>query len=319
MLFRQAETRLTMPTADWAQAVDGCVASFFTRPGSPRFSQQGRGRALVRLSGSGRSWGMEFKQVVGTRRSIRYFKTWKPVEREKIQVMLEAANRASRAMNADFAKAIVVDRQNLSADVLNAARTPTTTPAYDQAPVHIYWYLDMTYMEGSQQRLKDLVDIGALTSAQGWSHAYVDEVVYPTVLEPIKENPMLLAGIGAVEAGLAICQAQLAAVDEGLGGCLHAFNADAVKDLLTPPDHWLPLWVLLVGYPAEDPEAGGQRPRRPLAESFYEGAFGSDSGWQEDPAVTARLTEAGMLQRPAPLPERPEELRALARMFGLPE
>ncbi len=262
---------------------------------------------------------MEFKQVIGTRRSIRYFKPWKPVERGKIQVMLEAANRASRAMNADFAKAIVVDRTELGPDVLEAARTPTTTPAFDQAPVHIYWYLDMTYMDGVQERLKLLVDIGALTPAHGWSHAYVDEVVYPTVIEPLKQNPMLLAGMGAVEAGLAICQALLAAVDEDLGACLHAFNAEALKDLLKPPDHWVPLWVMLVGHPAEEPEAGGARPRSPLREVYYEGSYGPENGWEEDPEVTARLTEAGMIQRQAPLPERPEELRALARMFGLPE
>lgn len=262
---------------------------------------------------------MEFKQVVGNRRSIRYFKPWKPVERDKIQALLESANRSSRAMNADCAKAVVVNRNDLGADVLEAARTPTTTPAFDQAPVHIYWYLDMAYMEGAQERLKMLVDVGALTAAQGWSHVYVDEVVYPTVIEPIKQDPMLMGGLGAVEAGLAICQAQLAAVDEGLGACLHAFNAEAVKGLLNPPDHWIPLWVMLVGYPAEDPEAGGQRPRSPLHEVFFEGSYGPENGWREDPEVTARLKEAGMIQRPAPLPERSEELRALARMFGLPE
>jgi membrane-associated phospholipid phosphatase len=29
------------------------------------------------------------------------------------------------------------------------------------------------------------------------------------------------------------------------------------------PDTWQPTWLMLLGYPAEDPEAGGQRPRRP--------------------------------------------------------
>ncbi len=33
---------------------------------------------------------MEFKQVMGNRRSIRYFEPDKPVEKEKIQYMLEA-------------------------------------------------------------------------------------------------------------------------------------------------------------------------------------------------------------------------------------
>jgi len=46
---------------------------------------------------------VEFKEVVGRRRSIRYFLPWKPVPREKTQIVLEAARLASRAGNADFA------------------------------------------------------------------------------------------------------------------------------------------------------------------------------------------------------------------------
>ena len=57
---------------------------------------------------------MEFKQVIGNRRTIRFFDPNRPVEPEKIQVMLEAANRASRAVNADFAKAIVCYRDELT-------------------------------------------------------------------------------------------------------------------------------------------------------------------------------------------------------------
>jgi nitroreductase len=34
---------------------------------------------------------MELKQAIGTRRSIRYYQSWRPVELSKIQRMLEAA------------------------------------------------------------------------------------------------------------------------------------------------------------------------------------------------------------------------------------
>ena len=37
---------------------------------------------------------MEFKEVIRRRRSIRFFEPDKPVEREKIQIMLEAARLA---------------------------------------------------------------------------------------------------------------------------------------------------------------------------------------------------------------------------------
>ena len=60
---------------------------------------------------------MEFKEVVGTRRSVRFFRPWRPVEREKIQVIFEAANRSSRSVNADYPRAVVVNRVDLDADL----------------------------------------------------------------------------------------------------------------------------------------------------------------------------------------------------------
>src|SRR5438270_10656444 len=109
----------------------------------------------------------------------------------------------------------------------------------------------------------------------------------------------------------------LAGVDEGLGVCLHAFNISLAKELLKIPDTWIPMWMLLVGYPADEPRAGGQRPRRPLSQHFFRGQHGNP--WQEIPAVTERLKREGMIQEQAPLPDRKEEIRELARRFGLPE
>jgi hypothetical protein len=40
---------------------------------------------------------MELKQVIGNRRSIRYFEPDKPVEKEKIQVILDPIDPARRA------------------------------------------------------------------------------------------------------------------------------------------------------------------------------------------------------------------------------
>ena len=43
---------------------------------------------------------MEFKEVIGRRRSIRFFDPDRPVEREKIQKMLEAARLAGQSLGA---------------------------------------------------------------------------------------------------------------------------------------------------------------------------------------------------------------------------
>jgi nitroreductase len=259
---------------------------------------------------------MEFKQVIGDRRTIRYFEPNRPVEVEKIQIMLEAANRASRAVNANFTKAVVCYRDELSPEVRERIKTPTTTVQLDLAPVAIFWYGDMQFAEGGAERLKELVDLGALPVTHGWSHAYVDDVAFGQVVMPMSRDQLAATWAVSVESGLAICQAMLAGVDEGLGVALSAFSADAVKDVLNIPDHWIPHWVLLVGYPAEDPKAGGQRPRPPLSHNFFRGTC--DTPWEEIPEVTERLKREGMIQAPMDAESRAAEIRKLAERFGLP-
>ena len=77
------------------------------------------------------------------------------------------------------------------------------------------------------------------------------------------------------------------------------------------------LEVLLVGYPAEEPQGRGQRQRWPLSDNNSVGRWGNH--FEEDPEVTERRQEQGMIQDPAPLPWRKEELRTLSGAFGLPE
>jgi nitroreductase len=260
---------------------------------------------------------MEFKQVVGDRRTIRYFDPTTPVEPEKIQIMLEAANRASKSVNGDYARAVVCYRDELGDDVIEQLKTPTTTVQFDLAPVAIFWFGSSDYVTTGQQRLKELVDLGVLNATHGWSHAYVDEVAYAQVVKPFSEDPMLNLWMVSVECGQAIAHAMLAAVDEGLGVGLSAFNGDVAKEALKVPDDLIPMWVMLVGYPAEDAKAGGQRPRRPLSEVFHRGQWGTP--FEEDPDVTERLRQEGMIQPAADGgPARQEEVRELAERFGLP-
>ena len=261
---------------------------------------------------------MEFKRVVGTRRSNRFLKPWKPVERAKIQAIFEAANRASRSVNADYPRALVVNRDDLSDEIRDALRNPTTSVELDLAPTYIFWYFDSNYIDGAQDRLKELVRQHAITPAHGWSEAYVDEVVWKQVLEPFKNNPAAITFMGAVETGIAICNALNAAVDEGLGTCLHAFTApDVIKEHFGVPDSWVPVWLQLVGYTLEEPEAGGQRPRRPLSYSYFEG--NCDTPFEEDPEVTEYLKREALIQTPGPFPYRAQEVKMISRMFGLPE
>jgi nitroreductase len=261
---------------------------------------------------------MEFKEVIGRRRSIRHFDPDRPVEREKIQIILEAMRLASRAVNADFIKVIVVERDKLSLDILNALKTPVAATNYDMAPLHLYLFGDMKAIERDHAgRLKELVDVGVLTPSHGWSHKFVDELVWPLILSPLIQDEKRHMTTVAFDCGVAACQGLLVAYDEGLGACLSSFMLPpAVKEALAVPDHWLPTWSLVVGYPL-DWEDGGQRPRQPFEDLFFEGRYGRP--FKRDEKVVEKLKEAKMITAPAPLPGRKDQLREWSRRYGLPE
>ena len=68
--------------------------------------------------------------------------------------------------------------------------------------------------------------------------------------------------------------------------------------------------------PAEDAEAGGQRPRLPFEEIFFEGD--ATTRFLRDAGVVRELELAGLLGAPAPAADRFDELKRLAQMFGYP-
>lgn len=261
---------------------------------------------------------VEFKEVVGRRRSIRYFEPGKPVEREKIQIMLETMRLASCAVQAHWLRAIVVERDKLPPEKLAMLKTPVAALTLDLAPVHIYLFCDLGVVNRIKgARLKELVDVGALNPTHGWSHKFADDFVYPQILEPMTKNLQGYLTAAVADAGGAAHQALLAGVDEGLGVCMNTPNPFLTRQVFGVPEDWVPMWVLLVGYPAESWEAGGQRPRPPFEELYFEGDI--NTPFKRDPAVVEKLKQAKMIQPPAPLPGRQEEIRKLAQRFGLPE
>ncbi len=264
---------------------------------------------------------MEFRKTVGSQRTYQYFVPWRPVERSKVQVVLEAARRSSRAVNTAFSKAIVTYRDSLSAEERDRLKTPLSAALFDTAPVCIFWYYDMDARRVAVQERKwptvasgALVDIGALGPPHGWSHRYVQQVVLPEVLMPgLDAGPQ--RG-GNPDAGLAMAQGMLAATDEGLAACLAPFDEAGAKEVLRTPDTWEPVMAMFLGYPAESVEAAGQEPRPDFDKMFFEQRAGEP--FDRDGKVTAQLREVGLVQRPAPVPWREREVRALSRMLGLP-
>jgi nitroreductase len=263
---------------------------------------------------------MEFKQVVGTRRSIRFFQAWRPVEKEKIQKILEAARLQSQHGNAsEIRKAVVVTKGEAPDDLREAIiEALYNQPAAVQAPVHVVWTIDMSGWDHLRDSLRQLLDVRAVNSCYGWSYEYIDNVVMPNPdFNVMAGDHSFAEWLSAFECGLAVGSALLAAVDEGLGTQLMTGKRAEIRKILEMPDHVTPTQVQLVGYPAESIEAGGQRPRPDFESLYFTNRWGEPL--TSDPKVVEELAAAGMIQPAGPLPWRAAEVRALAATFGLPE
>src|SRR3990172_5706476 len=85
---------------------------------------------------------MEVKRVLGRRRSIRYYLPFRPVEREKIQKMLEAARRSSCVGNVNCTRGIVIWKEKASEELIRAITPPLGYQQMHTAPCFIFWYQD---------------------------------------------------------------------------------------------------------------------------------------------------------------------------------
>ena len=262
---------------------------------------------------------MDFFRVSGSRRSVRYFDPDRAVERYKIETIGHATRLASRAMNVPWGKGVVVYRNSLTDEERNGLKTPFAGVEFDLAPVYLFWYSDLAAREDALQGVHyPTVPSGALQDTavygppHGWSQRYVERVVVPQVLMPGLGNRV--RG-GNADTAMALMQGYLAAVDEGLGACLVPFDEEGARRIVDVPQDIEPAAALLIGYAAESTEAGGQRPHGAWDESFFNGD--TNTPYPRDAEVTARLEAEGLLQTPAPLPWRRDEVRALSRGLGL--
>ncbi|MGQ0467061.1 MAG: nitroreductase family protein [Sporichthyaceae bacterium] len=277
---------------------------------------------------------MEFLEAVGSRRSVRWFKTYEPVEREKVQEILEVIRWTTCPGNLQPWRAIVVWRDELDDDTREELlKADNWQGAHVQAPVWIYIFADVDSATTDKFAIntQELIECGALPSAYGWSKTRIIDAIERAVETPagmasiheiLHDLPHEASAAMAYSETVGACAvATLAAVNQGLGTCLHTIGRPSsqakVREILGVPDSWVPVWVQLVGYSAEGQKAGGQRPRRPFEETFFEGKAGVP--FVRDPKVVEKMEREGLLQAPAPTPGRREEQMFLARMYGYPE
>jgi len=259
---------------------------------------------------------MELREVIGRRRSIRFLKPYKAVEPEKIQVMFEAARIASHWGNVQTLRGVAIFKDTATREVLDQLEGIILGWQIKLAPCVIVWYLDPSAVDGQSKSLMQLAEVGAL----GVGPLEVRKEGIKKQLLPIFAgigDVMKQPGISEVDCGQGIAQATLAAFEMGLGTCCLGAGPGGPKlmDAMGTPEGARLLLLQTVGYPLEHWEAGGQRPRQPFEDLFHMNSFGSE--FPRSQAVVDELTADGMFTRPAPLPEREEELEMMRHALGL--
>jgi nitroreductase len=231
------------------------------------------------------------------------------VEKEKIQIMLEAARLASHWGNVQSLNAVVIFRDEADPAVLDKIESAINGWQVKIAPVVIFWYLETDAVMDQANRLRELVKCGATgfgkieDTLKG-----LEEIIIPFfegILPSMREGML-----GYIDAGQGIAQATLAAYELGLGTCcLGTQNAEGLLKELGAPESTRPLLFQTVGYPAENWEAGGQRPRLPFGQRFKMNNWATE--FPRDEAVVEELKKDKMFTRPAPFAEREDELEFL--------
>jgi len=250
--------------------------------------------------------------AIGLRRSIRWYEPNKPVERWKVQAMLEAARIAPSAGNFNGQRAIVVYRDEDPEiwEFISDWSQITT----QMAPILVFWCYELSAYDVQGQQLHDLMRTGALDKAHGWEYERVNRLFpLPAILPDI-----ILHRLACIDLGNAIQNAILTATSLGLGCCLNGASGGArrnVKDKFNLGPSYVFCWLMTVGYPSENLDGGGTRGRPPFETMFFKGKVGQP--FERDAATVELLKELKMIQEPGPTPGRLEEINKLTKRFGL--
>jgi nitroreductase len=262
---------------------------------------------------------VELKEVIGWRRSIRFYWPYRPVERAKVEKMLEAARRASCVGNVNNTRAVVVWRDQASPQLLKALTPPLGYQQMQTAPCFIIWYSDAAAYapEAWIGNIKGLADMRRMGSDIEATKRQIDKSLRPlfTAMWP----QAAVAPLAFMDLGQAVAQATLVAYDEGLGTCLMSgpMMLDRVTKLLKLPETATIVCVMSVGYPAESRLAGGQTVKAPFESLFSEMEYGRPMKLSS--RTEEELKQAKLIQEQAPLPWREEELKTVVRALGIEE
>lgn len=260
---------------------------------------------------------MELQKVIGLRRSVRWLDPDRPVERDKLQMMLEAARRASHWGNVQSLRAVVVEKSSASPELLEQLGGHVGSYQLSLAPVVIVWFLDDASVDEQGTRLHEIVDARAMGVDHAKTKDYLDKTLIPFFTR-IRDQ-MKRPGPSEIDCGQGIAQATLVAFEQGLGTCLlGGANLDKLAGALSLPETARILLLQTVGYPLEDVEASGQRPRLPFEELYKLNGYHQPFSRSEE--VVRQLEKSGLIRPVGPddIERRNAELARIAEQYDLP-
>lgn len=197
---------------------------------------------------------MDIIDAIQKRRSIRRWDP-RPVEKEKIEKVLEAGRRAPSWGNTQPWRFIVVqDKVRIDAIAQAGGGQPHVA-----APVLIVCCgsIDDLSQKQHRQALAQLRDMGVVD----WTDEILDNVVLGSdIFAPYRLGEQVMMMKAAEQVMIAVAYMTLEAVNQGLGTCwVGAVATKEIHKAMDLPDSVFVHDLLPLGYPGEDPVA---RPRK---------------------------------------------------------
>jgi len=202
---------------------------------------------------------MDVTEAILKRRSIRKWKP-APVEKEKIERVLEAGRRAPSWGNTQPWRFIVVQDKAKIEELASAA---DGQPQVSSAPVII---VCCGVPEGfsrkmHRQSLKQLIEAGVMD----WSDEVLDDVILGSDLfAPYRLGDQVMTIKAREQIMIAAAYMTLEAVNQGLGTCwVGALSPREAHQIMNLPNTLVVQALIPLGYPDEDPKP---RPRKDFDE-----------------------------------------------------
>lgn len=205
---------------------------------------------------------MEVPEAILKRRSIR---NWKPVpvEKEKVEKVLEAGRRAPSWGNTQPWRFIVVqDKTKIEA----LAKSAGGQPHVKNAPVVIVCcgVADSLSRKMHREALKQLMDAGVMD----WTEDILDNVVLGSdQFAPYRLGEQVMTIKAGEQIMIAAAYMTLEALNQGLGTCwVGAISPKDTHLAMNLPKDLFVHDLILLGYPGEDPKP---RPRKALDKIIF--------------------------------------------------